>query len=79
MIQEHTEPILMALWVLLIKTMRGQGSNFGRDVFFPAPGSCVNTISARKHRILMKVETHNHPTPFSTILWCGNGFWGETS
>jgi len=76
MIRTLTNTILDAL-CLLIKTMpRSWNGNFaGR--FFPAP-VLVNTISAKKNiDILMKVETHNHPTAISPFSGAATGSGGE--
>jgi len=52
-----------------------EGNFAGR--FFPAPGSCEYDFSQENIDILMKVETHNHPTAISPFSGAATGSGGE--
>jgi phosphoribosylformylglycinamidine synthase len=52
-----------------------EGSTGGR--FFPAPGSNVYGVHEEPVHILMKVETHNHPTAISPFPGAATGSGGE--
>ncbi len=45
--------------------------------FFPAPTSCEYGFSAENIHLLMKVETHNHPTAIAPFSGAGTGAGGE--
>ena len=49
-----------------------EGSKVGR--WFPDPDGQYRVHQEDAH-ILMKVETHNHPTAISAISWCCNRLW----
>jgi phosphoribosylformylglycinamidine synthase len=51
------------------------GSEAGR--FFPAPGSGVYGYCHEPIQLLMKVETHNHPTAIAPYPGAGTGSGGE--
>jgi len=51
------------------------GSSVGR--FFPDPESCQYNYHQEKAHILMKVETHNHPTAISPWPGASTGSGGE--
>ncbi|BFM49818.1 phosphoribosylformylglycinamidine synthase [Marinomonas sp. THO17] len=52
-----------------------EGHKAGR--FFPAPDSCEYDFSQENIDILMKVETHNHPTAISPFSGAATGSGGE--
>ena len=52
-----------------------EGSTAGR--FFPDPKSAVYGSTTEPIHILMKVETHNHPTAISPHPGAGTGNGGE--
>ena len=45
--------------------------------FYPAPGSAEYTFSEEPVHLLMKVETHNHPTAIAPFPGAGTGSGGE--
>jgi phosphoribosylformylglycinamidine synthase len=47
------------------------------DRFYPEPGSRAYRYSAEPTHILMKVETHNHPTAISPFAGAATGSGGE--
>ena len=51
------------------------GSHAGR--FFPDPGSKIYQFTQEPVHLLMKVETHNHPTAISPFAGAGTGAGGE--
>ena len=48
------------------------GSEAGR--FFPDPENKIYGYTQEPIHILMKVETHNHPTAIAPFFWCRNRF-----
>ncbi len=52
-----------------------EGGRIGR--FFPEPGTSVYTYHEDDTHILMKVETHNHPTAISPFPGAATGSGGE--
>jgi phosphoribosylformylglycinamidine synthase len=51
------------------------GHHAGR--FYPDPQSCEYTFSQENIHLLMKVETHNHPTAIAPFPGAGTGSGGE--
>ncbi len=51
------------------------GTRAGR--FYPDPGSCEYSFSMEPVHLLMKVETHNHPTAIAPFPGAGTGAGGE--
>jgi len=47
------------------------------DRFYPHPESCQYGFSTEKIHMLMKVETHNHPTAIAPFPGAGTGSGGE--
>lgn len=52
-----------------------EGAEIGR--FYPQAGSAEYAFSAEQTHILMKVETHNHPTAISPFAGAATGSGGE--
>ncbi|MDR3426810.1 phosphoribosylformylglycinamidine synthase [Silvimonas sp.] len=52
-----------------------EGAEIGR--FFPQPGSAEYSYDQQSTHILMKVETHNHPTAISPFPGAATGSGGE--